>query len=771
MIKLKEITKYYYGDSNVTLGLKSINLEFKKGEFIAITGQSGSGKSTLSNVISGMDSYEEGELYFKGLETSYYDEYDWEKYRKNKISFIYQSYNLIDSYTALENVESVIMICENEENKYTRKQRRQKAMAALKKVGLEKQAHNKASHMSSGQKQRLGIARALAKDTDVIIADEPTGNLDVENGKAVMAILHQLAQEGKLVIVVTHNYELAEEYATRKIRLYDGEVVEDIKLDEELYKDNDFQSDFDANEVEDDKEPKKIFHISRKFVSMNRKAQPHRSFFVGIFLLMAAVATIIFYGYFISNIDDTKTKTVSEDVFNNVDDTRLIVRRSDKKPIEESDYETLKSITNVVQVEKYDLANDNFFFYKVNTDYTKDYKSTDKLKYTIVKLEKYNNFIKSSSCLDESDLLAGKMPSNVKEVVLYGDEDLVGEEVEIYLKSDSWKAKYYTGGKYIVSGVLKEETDQIYFNESLALEYSYNWDDYETKLKYTLQDVNVHDDKNIKDTVIDKDKDKDVHITIGADLADDEIRLSNDIIQNLNEEGKRSGTVIAFSYILEDATLSLSTGENETKDFNFKIVKDGINASERIVEVSEKAFFEILGVQESIQMSVYIKDYAYTDSAISEISDAGYEVISALRVSATDYDPDLVGKRLQALLISVAGIIVLFVLEILVIYSLMKLKRADFIILKSLGMKRKMVSQMNYYDLITMTVFMDIIAIIIAIICEMQKVPLITTFMKYFGLGDYLFIIAISILMAVITAFFFNQYMKKRFRVTALRSS
>ena len=177
MIELKDVTKYYSSDTSVAMALRNINLEFHKGEFVVITGKSGSGKSTLLNVISGMDTYEEGEMYFNGMETSYYDKKDWEDYRRENISFIYQSYNLIDSYTALENVETVMRI---ENGKESRRERKKRALEILDQVGLKKRARHKAVHLSSGQKQRLGIARALAKDTDIIIADEPTGNLDVE---------------------------------------------------------------------------------------------------------------------------------------------------------------------------------------------------------------------------------------------------------------------------------------------------------------------------------------------------------------------------------------------------------------------------------------------------------------------------------------------------------------------------------------------------------------------------------------------------------------
>ena len=197
MLRLENISKYYYSSTSVTCALRKINLEFNIGEFVAISGESGSGKTTLLNLISGFDSYEDGEFYFNGKQTSYFDQEDWEKYRKEEIAFIFQNYNLIDSFSVLENVIVTYII-----DGYSYKEAKQKAKGILKLVGLDKDIHKKAIKLSGGQKQRLSIARALAKETKIIVADEPTGNLDAENGTAILKLLKELSKD-KLVIVVT----------------------------------------------------------------------------------------------------------------------------------------------------------------------------------------------------------------------------------------------------------------------------------------------------------------------------------------------------------------------------------------------------------------------------------------------------------------------------------------------------------------------------------------------------------------------------------------
>ena len=221
MIRLEGVSKYYNTDANVVLGLRRVSLELKLGEFVAITGESGSGKSTLLNVISGLDKYDEGELFVNGEETSYFSTEEFEQYRKQYIGFVFQNYNIIDSFTVYQNVMAALMI-----QGYDPKKRRARALELIDRVGLTSHKNHRASKLSGGQKQRAVIARALAKDCPIIVADEPTGNLDSETGKKVLELLKEVSKD-KLVVIVTHNYEQVEPFATRKIRMFDGEIVED----------------------------------------------------------------------------------------------------------------------------------------------------------------------------------------------------------------------------------------------------------------------------------------------------------------------------------------------------------------------------------------------------------------------------------------------------------------------------------------------------------------------------------------------------------------
>ena len=223
MIQLKNVSKYYYSKGMISSGISKVDLTLEIGEFVVITGESGSGKTTLLNVISGLDSYEEGEMYIDGTETSHYRASDFEDYRKRYIGNIFQHYNLVNSYTVYQNIELILLI-----NGYSRDEIKRRVPDIIKRVGLESHAGTKVSKLSGGQKQRVSIARALAKDTDIIVADEPTGNLDSVSAEGIVELLSEIAHD-KLVIVVTHNYDQFAEYVTRKIKMHDGRVVEDIR--------------------------------------------------------------------------------------------------------------------------------------------------------------------------------------------------------------------------------------------------------------------------------------------------------------------------------------------------------------------------------------------------------------------------------------------------------------------------------------------------------------------------------------------------------------
>lgn len=223
MLKLKHISKKYVGKAYSVDALKRINLEFRKNEFVSILGPSGCGKTTLLNIIGGLDRYTDGDLIIDGTTTKNFKDSDWDNYRNKKIGFVFQSYNLIPHLTVLGNVELALTIAG-----LSKQERQKKAITALKRVGLGEVIKKKPNELSGGQMQRVAIARALVNDPEILLADEPTGALDVKTTYEVMDLIKAISKE-RLVIMVTHNKEIAEKYSTRIIKLLDGEIVDDTK--------------------------------------------------------------------------------------------------------------------------------------------------------------------------------------------------------------------------------------------------------------------------------------------------------------------------------------------------------------------------------------------------------------------------------------------------------------------------------------------------------------------------------------------------------------
>ena len=221
MLQLKNIVKNYGQGDNVVHALKGVSLDFRESEFVAVLGQSGCGKTTMLNIIGGLDRYTEGDLVINGVSTEKYQDVDWDAYRNNRIGFIFQSYNLISHVSILANVEMALTL-----SGVGREERKRRALQALKDVGLEDKVNKRPNELSGGQMQRVSIARALVNNPDIILADEPTGALDSATSVQIMDILKEISKD-KLVIMVTHNPELAQQYATRIVRLNDGVVVSD----------------------------------------------------------------------------------------------------------------------------------------------------------------------------------------------------------------------------------------------------------------------------------------------------------------------------------------------------------------------------------------------------------------------------------------------------------------------------------------------------------------------------------------------------------------
>ena len=221
-IQLQEVKKeYQMGDSIVT-ALSDVNLGIKRGDFIAIMGPSGSGKSTIMNLVGCLDLPSAGSIFLDNQDISHLEESDLASIRGRKIGYVFQKFNLIPTLTALENVMLPMMF-----QNISIENRKKIAVQLLKMVRLDHRMNHKPNELSGGEQQRVAIARALANDPEIILADEPTGNLDTKTGYEIMDFLKQLNKQGKTIIIVTHDPEIAE-FANRTYHIRDGRIQDEI---------------------------------------------------------------------------------------------------------------------------------------------------------------------------------------------------------------------------------------------------------------------------------------------------------------------------------------------------------------------------------------------------------------------------------------------------------------------------------------------------------------------------------------------------------------
>ena len=226
IIKIQDLNKIYDTGAIQVHALKKINLSIEQGEYVAIMGQSGSGKSTLMNILGCLDRPTDGHYYLDGIEVGKLSENKLSLVRNKKIGFVFQSFHLIPRTSAMKNVELPMIY-----GKVATRKRHQRAKELLCKVGLEKRLNHLPQELSGGQRQRVAIARALANDPPIILADEPTGNLDTASSVEIMELFTELNKEGVTVIIVTHEDDIAE-FTNRVIRFKDRQIMSDVRKGE-----------------------------------------------------------------------------------------------------------------------------------------------------------------------------------------------------------------------------------------------------------------------------------------------------------------------------------------------------------------------------------------------------------------------------------------------------------------------------------------------------------------------------------------------------------
>ncbi|KGF08703.1 hypothetical protein HMPREF1635_06675 [Clostridiales bacterium S5-A14a] len=749
MLKLKNLSKFYYSKGIIASGLNRVNLELFPGEFVVITGESGSGKSTLINVISGLDSYEEGEMYIDGSETSHYTVNDFENYRRKYIANIFQSFNLVSSYTVFQNVELVLLVEGRRKSDV-----KDKVTAIIEKVGLTEFANTKVSKLSGGQKQRVAIARALAKETPIIVADEPTGNLDSKSALGIVELLKDVAED-HLVIVVTHNYDQFEDCASRRIKLSDGRIIED-----EIITPRRDEHKIAAVET-------KPMTWANKFILGIRNTFnifPKFLLLLLVFLFLSASVIMQYAGIKANN--DAFEGFGSNMFFSNSSDRRVVVKHSDNSPMTEEDYTKLQKTPHYKTLFKDDIILD-VSFYSIDDDPSEDAETKDR----------YNVYMQAHPApMSEmpKKLLAGKKPKADNEAVigLYSmtlDEDALRGQIgkEVKLSDDG-------GEEYSV------KVTGVYFIDKQRTQTSGVEIDFQGVGKIFLSDSILSKARASK---IDSISKTEILINgkkypLGADGGQFNVYPNANVnkgyaivpeeVDALYESGSSKWKQLVYNVknIYFKDTVTVVSINTYTKN-NYKRL---LGIDKPFEDVSGSIYindedYHSLFMKENYQSTIYINERKNADEAVSWLKDNGYTVVSLAKAKTQFIDTDIL--NIVTVPLNVAIVVGIFFICYFVIRLILRSRSTYFSTLRLICLDIRSIKQILDIELIFIIniAYFMLVAFIRLVQTKVLNISFLVEIFDFIKIQDYIILYVIVVCLAYIIS---RKFSKKLFKKSAM---
>lgn len=741
LLQLQDLCKFYTGAS-VVMGLNHVNLSFYAGEFVAITGESGSGKSTLAHILSGILPYESGEMILRGMPTSHFDSADWERYRRENISFISQNYGILPGATVLANVVSALRL-----SGMDKPAAKSRAEELLRLVELWDLRHRRAGKMSSGQKQRLSIARALAKPAPILIADEPTGNLDPENSAKVIQLLSQAAQE-RLVILITHDFYEAAHCATRRIQLQDSRIVLDTPLNP--------AADVPASAPI----PAKRRILSPYIAGLQLKARPVWAGLMLLFFALSAFAVFAFLGTFLVNLDDTSTRIYDRSAFYNGDKTRIVVQRSDAAPFTQEDLDTLLSIEHTQSLEPHGYVTDIQYANRLNVDYAQHFtfqgdSDTGHTVLDYVELYDQMRFMRTIPLLpgNREFLSEGRLPETVNEIVAAESEGLtIGETITVYLHdSKNCNIVSHVSLDLTVVG-LTTEGEGLYFSDDLGRAF----DSFTLTGRSNLL-LPWYDELTLPVTGVE-------NTYTSRTLADDECLLSasryNYLLSHSASKQSKSGK--SFPAYLPDAQQYLSAENSEVPFAELNAIGSHGNRYDYLVLVSPDTFNQLTYSGNSNQVSLFLENYAYTDPVLTELTALGYTAISPFQQCSTEKNATLVQERMQTLLVCLLTLCAVVVLQTLVTRELFGIQSDSYKLLADQGLGRRTAIHSLCWQLLLFALAGQVLGFGCIQLCAQLNIERVQAIVRYLRLPQWLALSAVHLAVTALSLTFVSRQLSRR---------